>query len=64
MSRHEFFIPDCPECGAEMVKRGTVLYERWVQWWRCPKCGAESEHVMREDFDALTEHLTEHMRGK
>ncbi len=64
MSKHVTYVPDCPECGAEMVKEIMMLYGGWVRWWRCPSCGAESEHVKDADFATLTEHLTEHMRSK
>ena len=60
--RHVYYIPDCPECGAEMVKAGHYDGETWHQWWLCPCCRHETERVERDGFDALTRELTAAMR--
>lgn len=63
MAKHVFYIPDCPECGAEMVKRASFDTGP-SYWWRCESCGHESETTNREDFDALTLRLTAELRGE
>lgn len=59
--RHVYYYPDCPECGAEMLKHASYDGE-WTEWWECPWCSYQSEHVARKDFVALTEQLTADLR--
>lgn len=54
--KHVYYVPDCPECGTEMVKHASYDGE-WADWWACPKCRHESRRVCRDDFDALTDEL-------
>ncbi|MBR2684411.1 MAG: hypothetical protein IKE22_14240 [Atopobiaceae bacterium] len=60
--KHVYYIPDCPACGAEMVKTASYDGDTWTQWWRCGWCNHESERVPREKFDELTRKLTADLR--
>lgn len=66
--KHVTYVPDCPECGREMVQskgyvEGTQTEENPFgeaeYWWTCPSCGWTSEVASSwGDFDALTDYLT------
>lgn len=66
MARHVYYLPDCPECGAEMTKRST-FNGGWTAWWHCGHCGHETEHVEHtrmagDPFEELTEGLVAGLR--
>lgn len=71
MARHVFYLPDCPVCGAEMVK-SSKFNGSWSSWWHCYGCGHDTEEVedTRDNcdpdnpFKALTDRLTAGLRGE
>ena len=68
MARHVTYIPDCPDCGAEMVQRARYVdgsrtdgdpFGMMLRWWQCPDCGRRScEAESFDEFAALTAELT------
>lgn len=62
MARHVYYIPDCPECGAEMVKKSRFNGE-WHSWWHCDQCGHDTEEAEgKVEFDRMTKMLTAGLR--
>lgn len=62
MARHVYYIPDCPECGAEMVKKSR-FNGGWFFHWHCDACGCDTEEAEdKVDFDRMTVMLTAKLR--
>lgn len=63
MARHVYYIPDCPKCNAEMVKKQRFNGHPYL-WWHCNQCGHDSEVAeSKPDFDRMTVYLTAKLRN-